>query len=83
MLQEIGIKRHFAALKRPFRGSPSIKDYLFGNLSLNARQCRQLSGMSGTDFQRSNSTKDREQLTLAELKVLSKQGCAAAVQLYA
>ena len=81
-LQEIGIERHFSALKMPFRGSPSLKDYLYGNMALNSRQARKLQGMSAQDLQKYNSTKDREPLSMEALKLLSKKGCASAVQLY-
>ena len=31
LMQEIAIERHFSLLKQPFRGAPSLRDFMFGN----------------------------------------------------
>ena len=81
-LQEIGIERHFGHLKAPFRGSPSFKDYLYGNLAWNCKQTKRLSKLQPEDFLEMNSTRARDALSMDEMKTASKQACASAVQLY-
>ena len=45
-IQELGIERYFSAIKAPYRGSPSVKDGVFGAARHQLQEVKELQAVS-------------------------------------
>ena len=80
LLQELGIEQHFGRLKAPFRGSPSLKDFLIGHRSLCARQVKQLNRTPENRIRDRTSSFDRDALDLPQVKSIAMKALRAALE---
>ena len=83
-IQELGIERYFSAIKAPYRGSPSVKDGVFGAARHQLQEVKELQAVSDASLAKAEPAhSEREPLSLDDVKKCSGLACANAIQLMA
>eukprot|EP00439_Symbiodinium_sp_Y106_P029643 s1297_g3.t1 len=82
--QEHGIEHYFSTLKKPYRGSPSVRDCVQGTARAVMHQMQSLRGVTAEHLQGVVQTPhSREPLTPEEVLKCGSRACAAAIQFWA